>query len=100
MIFAKLTESRWLRREFEVFTPEGIFKVLYVGDGLGYEEVLVNEEVVCHKSSHLWYAPEFYFTVGEYSALIEIRMTIWMTIRFFSLEIDGLQIYSEGKELK
>jgi hypothetical protein len=100
MIFAKLTESRWLRREFEVYTPEGLFKVAYIGDGMGYEEVLVNGEVACHKSSHLWYAPEFYFSIGEYSALIEVRISIWMTIRYFSLEVDGLQIYSEGQETR
>jgi hypothetical protein len=98
MIIAKLEESRWLRREFDVFTPQGLFRVVYVGDGIGYEEVLVSGEVACHKSTHFWYAPEFNFTIGEYSALIEVRVSIWLTIRSFSLEVDGQQVYFEGKE--
>lgn len=98
MIIAKLTESGWLHREFDVFTPKGFFKVVYAGRGLGYERIWVNSQMVCHKDSPWWSAPEFSFPLGEYSAHIKVRISIWMTISFLSLEANGEQVYIEGKE--
>lgn len=98
MITARLIERRWLYRDFDVVTPEGIFKVAYYGRGQGYEEVWLNGEVACHRRSYLWYAPEFEFSIGTLPAVIRVRVWIWLAIRSLSLEVDGRRVYYEGQE--
>ena len=102
MIKADLIVKHWLVRGFEVTTHEGMFYVVYYGRGYGYEQVVVNDHVVCMKKSIWWYAPEFEFSVGSLPATIQIRVWAWMTIRSVSLDIAGQRVYSEGKlsELK
>ncbi|HLM61440.1 MAG TPA: hypothetical protein VK308_11610, partial [Pyrinomonadaceae bacterium] len=98
MIRAELIAKHWLTRGFEVTTHEGLFYVVYYGQGSGFEQVVVNNQVVCKKKTVWWYAPEFEFSVGSLPATIKIRVWVWLAIRSFSLDIDGKRVYFEGKE--
>ena len=93
---AKLNAKRWLIRVFEVSTLSGVQEVAYYGQGMGYECVLVNGNVVSKKNSYLWYVPEFRFHIGDLPAKIKVRVWPWFTIRSFTLEIAGKVVYQEG----
>lgn len=99
MIRANLIAKHWLVRGFEVSTNEGLFYVVYNGQGSGYEQVVVNNQVVCKKKTLWWYAPEFDFLIGSIPATIQIRVWAWLAIRSFSLDLGGQRVYSEGKDL-
>jgi len=98
MIRAELIAKHWLTRGFEVTTHEGLFYVVYYGQGSGFEQVVVNNQVACKKKTVWWYAPEFKFSVGPLPATIEVRVWAWLAIRSFSLDIGGKRVYFEGKE--
>ena len=98
MIKADLIAEHWLVRGFEVTTHEGMFYVVYYGQGSGYEQVVVNNEVVCKKKTVWWYAPEFKFSIGSIPATIQLRVWAWLAIRSFSLDVGGQRVYFEGKE--
>lgn len=93
---AKLVTKRWLIRGFEVSMLSGVYDVVYYGQELGYECVLVNGNVVNKKNSYLWYVSEFQFHIGDLPAKIKIRVWPWLTIRSFTLEIAGNVVYQEG----
>lgn len=96
MITVKLIERRWLFRSFYVVTPEGDYYVSYFGRGYGYEEIWVNDVVVCHVKSYIWYVPRFEFNIGTLPAVINIRIWSWLTIRSFQLTVNGQRVYFEG----
>ena len=89
MVKADLIAKRWLVRAFNITTSEGSFLVVYDGQGTGYEQVLVDGEVVCKKKTIWWYAPEFEFSIGSIQAVIHIRVWAWLAVRSFQLTIDG-----------
>ena len=95
MIKADLVAKHRLVRAFEITTHEGRFLVTYDGQGSGYEQILVNNEVVRKKNTTWWYAPEFKFSVGSIPSVIYVRVWAWLAIRSFSLEIGNQRIYFE-----
>jgi hypothetical protein len=95
-VSARLREKRWLYRELDVHTSRGVYTVVYYGRGMGYECVLVNGEVVDKKNSYFWYAPEFRFTIADLSAVIIVKVWPWFTLRSFTLEVGGKQVYHES----
>jgi hypothetical protein len=94
MFIAELVEKYWLYRKFQILSPHGSFEVVYNGWGVGYEEILVNGEIVC-RQSHLWYVPEFNFKLGNADAKITVSVWAWMQIRAFNFEIENESVYSE-----
>jgi len=70
----ELIEKLGFVRVFEVSDSEGRFEVTYDGEGMGYEQVLVNGEVIAKKRTVLWYAPEFRFNIGAKHAVMYIRV--------------------------
>ena len=95
MAIANLIEKKWLWRSFHVVTDNGVYEVTYNGKGTGYEEVAVNEEVVCRLQSLLWYQPQFNFTIGNANAQINVKVSGLLQITFFNLIVGGAEIYSE-----
>jgi hypothetical protein len=97
MAIANLIEKKWLWRSFHILTSEGVYELVYDGKGLGYEEVLVNGEVVIRMPSYWWYVPKFDFSIGNSDAQIYVEVSALMQISFFKLVIDGIEVYSEGQ---
>jgi hypothetical protein len=48
-----------------------MFYVVYYGQGSGYEQVVVNNQVVCKKKTIWWYAPEFEFWLVRFRLLFK-----------------------------
>jgi hypothetical protein len=94
MFIAELTEKWWLYRKFQVLSEHGTFEVVYNGFGIGYEEIWVNNEIVCRLSG-LWFVPAFEFKIGRANAKINVSVSAWMRIRSFDFEIEGESVYSE-----
>ena len=90
-----LKKKAWLYRLFDVTTSERSFKVEYDGKGLGFERVLVQNEVVDLKKTLYWYAPRFEFMIGSLPAVIEVRVWIWLQIKSIRLIVSGEEIYAE-----
>ncbi|MCY7376056.1 MAG: hypothetical protein LH472_08810 [Pyrinomonadaceae bacterium] len=88
-------EKKWLWRSFHVVTADGVFEVIYNGKGAGYEEVLVNGEVVCRLPSHLWYVPKFDFDIGNAPSQINVKVSPLLQIISFRLIVGEMEIYSE-----
>lgn len=91
-----LQKKSWLRRTFEVRAPEGSYSIYYEGQGAGYESVSVDGGVVA-TGRHWWIVPHFDFAIGPHSGHIEVRLWPWLTLRYFSLAIDGTDLYEEGR---
>ena len=96
MIVANLIVKNWLYRKINVITSEGVFEIVYDGNGLGYEEVLVDGEIATRINSYLWYVPKFEFFVGSLRAKITVSVWVWLQIRSFAIEIDNETVYSEN----
>ena len=92
---ARLDEKGWLYRALEVTTPEGTYRVVYNGRGLGHESVAINGQFAAGGISAMWFVPEFSFTVGSSSGLLKVRVWPWFAIRSLKLIIDGQSVYSE-----
>jgi hypothetical protein len=95
MIFANLIEKRRLFRKINVVTPEGVFEVIYNGQGLGYEEIVVNNEIANRTNSYFWYVPEFEFRLGNLPAKVNVSVSVQMKIKQFSLTVSGEEIYTD-----
>jgi hypothetical protein len=95
MVTATLDDKGWLYRAFEVTRPEGIYRVIYNGRGLGHESVTVNGKFAAGQTSALWFIPEFRFAIGSSSALLKVRVWPWFAIRSLELIINGEAVYSE-----
>lgn len=95
MLIANLIEKQRLRRKLNVVTPEGVFEVIYNGDGLGYEEVLVDDRIASRMTSLFWFVPRFEFPIGSLPATIEVSVAASMKIKGFSLTVAGEVVYSE-----
>ena len=94
MFIVKSVQKSWLTRTINVSTPRGLYEIIYNGQGLGYEEVLVNGQTVS-RSSQFWFVPKFEFYVGKFPAEIEVDISVLLRIKSFKLEIDGENVYSE-----
>src|SRR5918997_6287706 len=95
MLIATLIEKKWLFRRLNVVTPDGIFEVAYDGTGAGYESVLIDGNLAVKTISYLWYVPEFNFQIGSLPANIQVRISWKLGISFFSLTVNGQQLFSE-----
>lgn len=95
MFIANLIEQSRLIRKFNVVTTEGVFEVVYDGRGMGYEEIIVDNETACRTKSFWWYVPEFEFLIVNTPAKIEVVVSIWLKISRFNLIISGASVYSE-----
>lgn len=95
MAIANLMERKWLWRNFHVVTADGVFEVTYNGKGAGYEEVLVDGEVVCRVPSHFWYVPKFDFRIGSTPAQIKVKVSGLLQISSFDLIVNQTAVYSE-----
>ncbi len=96
MLSAILTEKKWLYREFNVFTPEGVFDLAYDGTGMGFESVLINGKIVARETSYFWYVPEFDFRLGTQPAKISVSVSWRLTIKRLNFEVNNRVLYSEG----
>lgn len=92
---ARLDEKSWLYRTFDVTTPEGTYRVIYSGRGLGYESVTVNGKLATAKMSALWFIPEFAFSLGSFQVMLKVKVWPWCAIRSLELIINGETVYSE-----
>lgn len=90
-----LKKKAWLYRRFEVITPEGRFKVEYIGGGMGYEAVRVQDEVADRHTSLYWFVPRFTFHIGSLPSVLEVRVATWLQIKTLTLSVAGHTIYSE-----
>lgn len=97
MAIANLIEKKWLWRTLHVVTPEGTFEVVYDGKGFGFEEVLVNGEVACRKSSFFWYVPQFDFAIGNLASRIDVQVSPLLQISAFDLFVNDELVYTEAE---
>ncbi len=95
MLIANLIEKRRLVRIFNVVTSDGVFEVIYNGTGMGYEEIIVDDQIAVRTSSYFWYVPKFEFLIGRASARVEVGISFWLEINQFNLIIAGESVYSE-----
>lgn len=95
MNVANLIDQGRLTRTFSVITGEGVFEVVYDGNGMGYEEVLVDGETARRIPSFWWYVPRFEFSIGSLPAVVRVSVSPLIRISGFSLEIDGISVYTE-----
>lgn len=95
MALANLLGKERLSRSLSVVTPEGVFDVVYDGNGLGYEQVLVNGETAKRTISVWWYVPKFEFNIGNQNAVVKVGVSPLLKISRFSLDIEGETVYSE-----
>lgn len=92
---AYLQKKSWLKWTFIVETESGSFTVRYNGLGAGYEEVLVNNKVAARVRSYSLMEPRIKFFMGRHKAVIEVRPSLWLSIRSFTFIVDGEILYSE-----
>lgn len=95
MIFANLIEKHRLSRKFNVITPEGVFEVIYNGEGMGYEEIIVDNQIASRMKSYLWYVPRFEFFIGSSPAIVEVSVSNWHKIVHFTVVIANETVYTE-----
>jgi hypothetical protein len=96
VVGARLRHRSWLRRVLEVSTPQGDYVVEYNGRGIGYETVYVNGAIAVRQRSLAWFVPRFRFALGEYIAVLEVRVWPWLMLRELSLRVEGGLLYAEG----
>jgi hypothetical protein len=95
MALANLIGKKRLTRSLSVITTEGVFDVVYDGNGLGYEQVLVNGETAQKTISVWWYVPRFEFALGNKKAVVQVGVSPLLKIRRFSLSVEGETVYAE-----
>lgn len=93
-----LTKSSWLRRVFQVVTPEGTFTVEWNGRRTGSDAfpVLVNgktQELPVSRSEH---GRRYEFRLRKVTGFIDVRTSLWMTLRSVKVWIGEGLLYSEG----
>jgi len=93
-------ERGWLRRKIHLGSPIDAV-VEYRGRSVGYETVLVNDEVASRPISWVWFIPHFDFAIptksGELAASLDVRVSPWLTIRHMTLYVEGELVYAEGR---
>jgi hypothetical protein len=98
---AKLFKKSWLCRTVLInLEVEGSFKdhyVKYNGKGIGNEKVYVDGTLACSAMSWLWFTPRFEFFINGHQALIEVRVSPWLTLQSLRLFVDGNLEYHEGE---
>ena len=95
MIFANLIEKHRLSRRFNVITPEGVFELVYNGEGMGYEEIIIDNKIASRIKSYVWYVPKFEFFIGSLPAKVEVSVSGWLKISCFSIIINNETVYTE-----
>ncbi|MGI8670489.1 MAG: hypothetical protein ACR2J3_11705 [Aridibacter sp.] len=95
MILANLVEKERLTRSLSVITHEGVFDIVYDGNGLGYEQILVDGETAKRTISIWWYVPRFEFNIGGQNAIVKVGVSPFLKISKFSLVVGGQTVYSE-----
>ncbi len=95
MVLANLLEKERLTRSLSVITHEGVFDVVYDGNGLGYEQVLVDGETAKRTISIWWYVPKFEFNIGNQNAVVKVCVSPFLKISRFSLMVGDETVYSE-----
>jgi hypothetical protein len=95
MALANLIDKRRLTRDLSVVTSEGVFDVKYNGNGMGYEEILVDGKTAKRTISIFWYVPRFEFNIGNQMAVVNVGVSPLLKIKKFDLEINGQTVYSE-----
>ena len=95
MVTVQLRHRSWLRRVLNVCAPQAVYVVEYSGWGFDYETVYVNGRVADRRPSPLWFASRFKFRLGEYAAVLDVRVWPWFIMREFCLRIEGGLVYEE-----
>jgi hypothetical protein len=93
----QLVSETNLRRLWTITLPEGRFNLEYDARGLGFEQVLLDGEVVCRRESWVRAAPRFEFHVGNQRAELEVKLTMQPAIGSLCLTLDDDVVYAEGK---
>jgi len=93
---AKLSQKKWLYREWEVSSPAGRFRVVYSGRGSGFESILIDDVIVVKTTSVFWFVQKFEFSIGGLPATVEVRVWPRMTLRAIRLTVGDEVCYSEG----
>ena len=94
-MLARLIRRGWLYRCIEVDLPDGPHVVEYNGRGIGSEKVVIDGRTI-RRTSHLWFVPRFYFTLGGRPSVVEVRVWPWLGLESLVLRVDDKVIYAEG----
>ncbi len=94
-VMVRLRSRSWLRRVLDVSTPQGVYVVEYNGRGLGFETVYVNGHVAARQRGRVWFVPQFTFSLGGQTAVLDVRIWPWITLRMMSLRVDGALVYRD-----
>jgi len=99
---ATLTKKSRFGRILRVATPQGDFTIEYNGYGIGYESVLVDDQVAAKRSGWGKMSHRYEFMIGSARAALTVAIPRWCEVipvcnlSGFTLEIDGEVIYAEG----
>lgn len=100
---AKLVKKSWLSRTLVIMTPEKDFLVetyvKYDGRGFGREQVYVDKVLVSSIKSWIWFTPMFKFYINGQTAILEVRVSPWLTLQSFRLYVNGALEYADGSPL-
>ncbi|HTN75467.1 MAG TPA: hypothetical protein VL096_09475, partial [Pirellulaceae bacterium] len=94
-VVATLVTSAWMRREFEVVTSEGTYRVAYEGRTMGKEWVTINGVQQQPRRSYIAIVPHHEFMLGSRRAEIVVTGWPWMALRSLVLAVEGVAIYRE-----
>lgn len=92
---AQLIQETWLSRVVNLKTSKGIFKITYLGSGIGFESVFINDKLISKKYSSLWFIPNFSFDCKGINFSVNVRVYPWLMIRKFWIEVNNNIVYSE-----
>ena len=96
MTKAKLIQSGRLVREWEIIDGLRFCRLIYNGNGIGFESVLIDNQTIKKTRSWFWYVPRFDFEIYDMSAVIEVRVWPWLAIRAIHLRISDKILHQEG----
>jgi hypothetical protein len=97
-VVVTMLKSSWLRRVFEIKSPEGTIVVEFNGRRTGKDSFPI---LVGHKTQRLpvtksEYGRRYQFRAGRVIGNVDIRTTPWMTLRTIKLWVADRLLYSEG----
>lgn len=93
----KQTKNRWLYRAFLVRSEKKEYKLEYIGRGKGFEAILVDNQIFAAEQGFWWYVPKFEFVLEGREVIVTVSVSPWLSIRSFVIEVDGFELYREGK---
>jgi hypothetical protein len=93
-----LTKSCWLRRVFSVTSPVGRFMVEWNGRRTGSDSfpVLVNGKTQKLPVTLSQHGRRYEFRLSNVTGFIDVRTSLWMTLRSVKVWIGDELLYSEG----